>query len=139
MSLLKRIGGSGPLDERQLNTGYMNSGQLGNNVPGPSGGSNGTNVLPRPTTNRLNNADEGIRRPGTLSNQENMLELKNRVQQRLIAELDPKLDLTKTDEVRRTVEDIFGQILEQENIVLSRVERARLFEAVAAEILGFGS
>jgi pilus assembly protein CpaF len=67
-----------------------------------------------------------------------MMELKGRVQQRLIAELDPKLDLTKTDEVRRTVEDIFSQILEQENIILSRVERARLFEAVAAEILGFG-
>ena len=32
-----------------------------------------------------------------------MLDLKNRVQQKLIAELDPKLDLTKSDEVRRTV------------------------------------
>src|SRR3954471_71456 len=67
-----------------------------------------------------------------------MIDLKNRGQQRLIAELDPKLDLSKTDEVRRNVEEIFSQILEVENIVLSRVERARLFEAVAAEILGFG-
>ncbi len=137
MSLLKRIGGSGPLEENQLGSNHNNNntGQLGGNA---SGAGVGTTVLPHGTTNRLNNADEGTRRPGTLNNQENMLELKSRVQQRLIAELDPKLDLTKTDEVRRTVEDIFGQILEMENIVLSRVERARLFEAVAAEILGFG-
>src|SRR4051812_41116535 len=108
MSLLKRIGGSGPLEENQVDTGHTTSGQLGNGTPGPS---NGTTVLPRATTNRLNNVDDGMRRPGTLNNQENMLELKGRVQQRLIAELDPKLDLTKTDEVRRTVEDIFGQIL----------------------------
>jgi pilus assembly protein CpaF len=108
---------------------------MGTTVPGTS---SGTNTLPRPpATNRLP-ASEDARRSGTVTNQENMLELKGRVQQRLIAELDPKLDLTKTDEVRRTVEDIFSQILEQENIILSRVERARLFEAVAAEILGFG-
>jgi pilus assembly protein CpaF len=66
------------------------------------------------------------------------VDLKNRVQQKLIAELDPKLDLTKTEEVRRQVEDIFNEILDAENIVLTRVDRARLFEAVAAEILGFG-
>jgi pilus assembly protein CpaF len=66
------------------------------------------------------------------------IDLKNRVQQKLIAELDPKLDLTKTDEVRKNVEEIFNEILDTENIVLTRVDRARLFEAVAAEILGFG-
>jgi pilus assembly protein CpaF len=40
--------------------------------------------------------------------------------------------------VRRQVEEIFNSILETQNIPLSRVERARLFEAVAAEILGLG-
>jgi pilus assembly protein CpaF len=33
---------------------------------------------------------------------------------------------------------LFEQILNEENIVLSRPERARLFEQIAAEILGFG-
>jgi len=66
------------------------------------------------------------------------MDLKSRVQNKLIAELDPKLDLAKTDEVRRQVEEIFNTILETENIPLSRVERARLFEQVAAEILGLG-
>jgi pilus assembly protein CpaF len=48
------------------------------------------------------------------------------------------MDITKTDEVRRTIQELFEQILTEENIVLSRPERARLFEQIAAEILGFG-
>jgi pilus assembly protein CpaF len=48
------------------------------------------------------------------------------------------MDVTRTDEVRRTIQDLFEQILTEENIVLSRPERARLFEQIAAEILGFG-
>jgi pilus assembly protein CpaF len=48
------------------------------------------------------------------------------------------MDITRTDEVRRTIQDLFEQILAEENIVLSRPERARLFEQIAAEILGLG-
>ena len=65
-------------------------------------------------------------------------DLKTRVQNRLLAELDPSMDITKIDEVRRTIQDLFEQILSEENIVLSRPERARLFEQIAAEILGLG-
>jgi pilus assembly protein CpaF len=66
------------------------------------------------------------------------LELKARVQGRLISELDPKLDLTNTMRVRRQVEEIFNSILDSESIVLSRAERQRMFEAICADILGFG-
>jgi pilus assembly protein CpaF len=65
-------------------------------------------------------------------------DLKTRVQNKLLAELDPSTDVTRTAEVRRTIQDLFEQILTEENIVLSRPERARLFEQIAAEILGFG-
>ncbi len=65
-------------------------------------------------------------------------DLKTRVQNRLIAELDPRMDLTNAEQVRRTVEETFSSVLEAEQIVLTRVERNRLFEAIAAEILGFG-
>ncbi len=65
-------------------------------------------------------------------------DLKTRVQNKLLAELDPSMDITRTDEVRRTIQELFEQILSEENIVLSRPERARLFEQIAAEILGFG-
>jgi len=65
-------------------------------------------------------------------------DLKTRVQNRLLAELDPSLDITKTDDVRKTIQSLFEQILGEENIVLSRPERARLFEQISAEILGLG-
>jgi pilus assembly protein CpaF len=65
-------------------------------------------------------------------------DLKTRVQNKLLAELDPSTDVTRTAEVRRTIQELFEQILTEENIVLSRPERARLFEQIAAEILGFG-
>lgn len=48
------------------------------------------------------------------------------------------MDLGNQEEVRRTVEETFASVLEAENIVLTRVERLRLFEAIAAEILGYG-
>jgi pilus assembly protein CpaF len=65
-------------------------------------------------------------------------DVKSRVQNRLIAELDPRMDLTNAEQVRRTVEETFSSVLEAENIVLTRVERNRLFEAIAADILGLG-
>ena len=65
-------------------------------------------------------------------------DLKTRVQNKLLSELDPSMDISRTDDVRRTIQDLFEQILAEENIVLSRPERARLFEQIAAEILGFG-
>jgi len=65
-------------------------------------------------------------------------DLKTRVQNKLLAELDPSMDITRTEEVKRTIQELFEQILAEENIVLSRPERARLFEQIAAEILGLG-
>ena len=65
-------------------------------------------------------------------------DLKTRVQNKLLSELDPSMDITRTEDVRRTIQDLFDQILAEENIVLSRPEKARLFEQIAAEILGLG-
>ncbi len=66
------------------------------------------------------------------------LDLKTRIQNKLLAELDPSMDISKTDEVRSTIEEMFDATLAEENIILSRVERQRLFEQIAAEILGYG-
>ncbi len=65
-------------------------------------------------------------------------DLKTRVQNKLLSELDPSMDITRTEDVKRTIQELFEQILSEENIVLSRPERARLFEQIAAEILGLG-
>lgn len=83
-------------------------------------------------------ADKQIRRAPSMPQKDAFKELKERIQDRLIAELDPAMDVSRTDEVRRTIQDMFDQILTQESIILSRSERERLFEGIVAEILGFG-
>jgi pilus assembly protein CpaF len=66
-------------------------------------------------------------------------DLKERIQDKLLAELDPSMDAKKNaDEVRRTIQDLFDQILAQENIILSRAERGKLHDQIVADILGFG-
>jgi pilus assembly protein CpaF len=65
-------------------------------------------------------------------------ELKGRIQQKIVADLDPKLDLSKQDQVRRTIQEMFDGFLEQEQVVISRTDRMRLFEEVVAEVLGLG-
>jgi pilus assembly protein CpaF len=76
--------------------------------------------------------------PGSGTQAGTLLDLKTRVQNKLLAELDPSLDITRTDDVRRTILDLFEQILSEENIVLSRPEKQRLLDQITAEILGLG-
>jgi pilus assembly protein CpaF len=79
-----------------------------------------------------------VRRAPAAPARDTFIELKERIQDKLIAELDPQMDISQTDEVRRTIEDMYDQILIQESIILTRQERQRLFEQIVAEILGFG-
>ena len=65
-------------------------------------------------------------------------DLKTRVQQKIIADLDPKLDLSKQDQVRRTIEGMFNDFLAQEDVVLARADKSRLFDEILAEVLGYG-
>jgi pilus assembly protein CpaF len=113
MSLLKRIERSQQPPERESRA----------STPGP--------VRPKP-------ADPTRRRAPSPQNRDAFKDLKERIQDKLIAELDPAMDVSRTDEVRQTIQDLFDQVLTQENIILSRTERERLFEGIVAEILGFG-
>jgi pilus assembly protein CpaF len=103
---------------------------------------NDTPTSPGPAgTDPLHNPGLQARRvsaPATSAAQDTYQDLKTRVQNKLLSNLDPTMDVSKIIEVRRTIQDMFEQILNEENIVLSRPERARLFEQIAAEILGFG-
>lgn len=76
--------------------------------------------------------------PGVNTQRDTYFDLKTRVQNRLLAELDPTMDISQSSDVRNTIQELFEQVLAEENIVLSRPERHRLFEQIAAEILGFG-
>jgi pilus assembly protein CpaF len=76
--------------------------------------------------------------PPSSAQRDTYYDLKTRVQNKLLAELDPSMDISQTMEVRRTIEELFENILAEERIVLSRPERRRLFEQIVAEILGLG-
>jgi pilus assembly protein CpaF len=113
MSILKRIQGA----DSNSNTPPSNS---GSGVTPP-------NIQTRRVT-----------APASTAAQDTYQDLKTRVQNKLLSGLDPSIDVTRTNDVRRTIQELFEQILNEENIVLSRPERARMFEQIAAEILGFG-
>jgi pilus assembly protein CpaF len=66
------------------------------------------------------------------------LDLKTRVQNKLLTQLDPSMDVTRTADVRRTIEELYETILAEEGIALSRAERKRLFDQIVSEILGLG-
>ncbi len=123
MSLLKRI----------------EQGQGGSSGGQPSGGSGGAAQGGGGEGSRLSSLQaRRVNAPITSPQAGSYFDLKVRVQNKLLSELDPSMDITRTEEVRRTIQDLFEQILTEENIVLSRPERARLFEQIAAEILGLG-
>lgn len=79
-----------------------------------------------------------VKRRSVSSTRDAYMDLKTRIQNRLVAELDPSMDVSQSQEVRETIRQMYVSILEEERIVLSRVERERLFEQIVAEILGLG-
>lgn len=68
-----------------------------------------------------------------------LVELRARLLNKIIAELDPKLDLGRADDLRRSIEELFNRFLAEEpDLVLGRAERQRLLEQLTAEIMGLG-
>lgn len=64
--------------------------------------------------------------------------LKDRVKAKLIAELDSSIDTTRSQDVRQRLATLFDQIIESEGFMLPQPIKARLFEEVAADVIGFG-
>src|SRR6187397_1574659 len=128
MSLLKRIQRARPAAEGE-----------GTNVPAVP---ESQAPAPRPgaPTPPVQGGGTPAGRPflGALPARESFREAKFRVQNRLINELDPKLDLTNQVEVRRQIEELFGKIADEEGLALTRAERVRMLEQITDEILGLG-
>jgi len=129
MSLLKRIerarpGGEGEpqVPAAPQTTPVPSSG--GQPAPPPSGPA-GAGTTSRPFL-------------GAMPARESFREAKYRVQNRLINELDPKLDLSNQVEVRRQIEELFGKVADEEGLALTRAERVRMLEQITDEILGLG-
>jgi pilus assembly protein CpaF len=124
MSLLRRInqGGAAPPPP-----------QKGNEAPAPP---------PPPSNSKLEELREkrvSVPTSAAASSQQKdaLNDIKSRVQTKLLSELDPSMD-TRSPEVRSTIEELFTTILNEESIVLGRNDKAKLFDQIIAEILGFG-
>src|SRR5947207_8234047 len=121
MSLLKRIEsarpGSGPAASPGLPA-----------IPGAPGGPAAPGGAP-PTAARLMISGR-VR--------ESFRDVKFRIQNRVIQDLDPKLDLSNQVEVRRQIEEIFGKVIDEEGLALTRAERVRMLEQITDEIIGLG-
>ncbi len=71
--------------------------------------------------------------------QDKLVDLRGRLLTKIIADLDPKLDIGHSDELRRSIEELFNRFLAEEpDVVLGRVERQRLLTQLTAEIMGLG-
>jgi pilus assembly protein CpaF len=93
---------------------------------------------PSPTQRPSERAELRVRRQPASPVRDAYLDLRTRIQNKLIADLDPTMDVTRTDQVRHAIEEMFNELLAEEAIPLSRVERQQLFEQIVAEILGLG-
>ena len=124
MSLLKRIESARP------------AGSADEKLPVPSGQPGGRDVQPEggggpaaPASSRL---------VTQLPARESFRDVKFRIQNRVIQDLDPKLDLTNQVEVRRQIEEIFSRVIDEEGLALTRAERVRMLEQITDEIIGLG-
>ncbi len=78
------------------------------------------------------------RLPGERGTNNAYMLMRDRIQQRLLAELNPAVTRSDTTEVRRVVERIFNETIAELGLPLSRLERNDVFDLVLADILGLG-
>jgi pilus assembly protein CpaF len=138
MSLLKRIERARPAAEGTATPAVPAAPEQppeGAAAPPPNPPTVGT---PPPTPPTAPAAGVSSRFSTAMPARESFREAKFRVQNRLINELDPKLDLTNQVEVRRQIEELFGKIADEEGLALTRAERVRMLEQITDEILGLG-
>lgn len=114
MSLLKNLGGGGQ--------GNNQNPQRPNNPAQPP-------QQQRPPTPGL------PQRPGQ---QGDTVGMKARIQHKLMQEIPPDFDMRNKDEIRRQIQELFNSLIAEENIIIAKMERERLFEMIVADITGFG-
>ncbi len=131
MSLLKRIERARPAAEGEVQTPAVSPPAPPAGGTQPPAETPGAPPTPPP-------AAAPSRFAGAMPARESFREAKFRVQNRLVNELDPKLDLSNQVEVRRQIEELFGKIADEEGLALTRAERVRMLEQITDEILGLG-
>src|SRR5450756_2345359 len=110
--------------------------------PGAGAAPGGSPNVPAATPSGSGGATPPAAPSGRLMTQgpvrESFRDVKFRIQSRVIQDLDPKLDLSNQVEVRRQIEEIFGRVIDEEGLALTRAERVRMLEQITDEIIGLG-
>lgn len=92
----------------------------------------------RPTSEEPSRLDSlRTRRAPSMGSGSSYADLRSRVQQMLLSELDPRDD-PRAPETQQRILEVFNTILQDEAITLSKTEKEQLYKQVVSEILGFG-
>src|SRR5437868_1966969 len=67
-----------------------------------------------------------------------IVQIRQRLHSKIVSELRDSVDLSDDIGVRREIDRLFGRFMAEEDVILSRTERAKLQNQVTAEILGYG-
>src|SRR5687768_18246275 len=118
MSLLRRIEGQRP-------PGQPATPQAPGTPPPPGGGP------PKPPS-------EGPLSQSSSPARDANRDVRIKLQTRIINNLDPRLDLADAKAVRSSIEEMFNKFIDEEGVVVTRVERQKMLESILDEILGFG-
>jgi pilus assembly protein CpaF len=65
-------------------------------------------------------------------------QIRDRVQRKLLAETEGQINLEQQAQMRNLIENLFNQVLAEENLLYTRSNRAQLLDWVVADILGYG-
>lgn len=142
MSLLKRIGGPETTETATSTSFSQNGNGSSSNLSSSTSLSSSTATVDSP--NRAGGLSRISSQAGAVSAQASKQEkvthdLKTRIQERLITELErKKIPVTDDKQVKSVTEEIFQTILAEEPVPLSRVEKQTLLDAILSEIMGFG-
>ncbi len=113
MSLLKRIEGARPVTPQER----------------PPVTAAGT-VAPPPASGPLTLSVHPVR--------DTMRDVRTELHSRIINNLDPRLDLSDLKALRSSIEEMFNRFLDDQAVVMTRVERQRMLDQIVDDILGFG-
>ena len=113
MSLLKRIEGARPVTPQER-------------LPQASVGA----LPPPPPSGPLTMSVHPLR--------DTMRDVRTELHSRIINNLDPRLDLSDLKALRTSIEEMFNRFLDDQTVVMTRVERQRMLDQIVDDILGFG-
>ena len=64
--------------------------------------------------------------------------IRDQIQQKLLAESESEINLDQSEQMQKIIEVFFNQILEEENLLYTRSDRANLLQWAISDILGYG-